>query len=115
MYEWIELETNMTSVERCIEYTNLNQENQTGTHVDNWPKSGEIVYKQVELKYNGEKIPVLKNINITVRPKQNIGIVGRTGAGKSSIISTLFRLYEFDGNIEIDGEDTKKLSLRFLR
>ncbi|XP_057662641.1 probable multidrug resistance-associated protein lethal(2)03659 [Diorhabda carinulata] len=113
--EWIEIETNMTSVERCIDYTKIKQEFQTGNHPEDWPKEGGIIYKHVELRYGDEKEAVLKNINFTVKPKTNIGIVGRTGAGKSSIISTLFRLYEHGGNIEIDGVDIKTLSLNYLR
>ncbi|CAG9859523.1 unnamed protein product [Phyllotreta striolata] len=113
--EWIELETNMTSVERCLEYTKVNQELQTGNKSKDWPKEGEIAFKQVQLKYGSDDVSILKNINFVVEPKQHVGLVGRTGAGKSSIISTLFRLYDFEGTIEIDGEDTKTISLDYLR
>ncbi|XP_028137191.2 probable multidrug resistance-associated protein lethal(2)03659 [Diabrotica virgifera virgifera] len=113
--EWIEIETNMTSVERCLEYTKVKQEDDSGKTPKDWPTEGGVIYKQVELKYGDNKIPVLKNINFTIKPKHNIGIVGRTGAGKSSIISTLFRLYEYGGNIEIDGVDIKTISLSCLR
>lgn len=113
--EWIEIETNMTSVERCIDYTKVKQECQTGNNPEDWPKEGGIIYKHVELKYGEDKEAVLKNINFAVKPRKNIGIVGRTGAGKSSIISTLFRLYEYGGHIEIDGVDIKTLSLSYLR
>lgn len=105
----------MTSVERGLEYTNVNQEMKLCKTVDGWPYEGSITFKDVELRYEGCRNPVLKKICFEVKPKEKIGIIGRTGAGKSSIISVLYRLYEFDGIIEIDGIDTKSLSLDFLR
>ena len=59
--------------------------------------------------------PVLKDISFKINPAERIGIVGRTGAGKSSLISVLFRLVEPDGVIKIDGIDTKSLGLHELR
>lgn len=105
----------MTSVERAMEYTNITQEAKCGETVDNWPSKGSIYFKEVSLRYLGCRNPVLKKVSFDVAPKEKIGIVGRTGAGKSSIISVLYRLYEFEGCIEIDGIDTKTLGLEFLR
>lgn len=59
--------------------------------------------------------PVLKNLNFTIYPKEKIGIVGRTGAGKSSLIQALFRLAEVEGKIEIDGIDAGEIGLHDLR
>ncbi|KAI1289545.1 putative multidrug resistance-associated protein [Halotydeus destructor] len=75
---------------------------------------GRLAYKNVNLVYAGSK-KVLDNINFVVEPGQKIGIVGRTGAGKSSLITVLFRLANFEGTVEIDGKDTRTIDLNELR
>lgn len=110
-----DLENSMTSVERASEYTNLPQESKEGDTLENWPSRGAIRFEKVNLCYEGCKTSVLKGISFDVKAQEKIGIVGRTGAGKSSIITVLYRLYEFEGKVEIDGLDTKKISLEFLR
>nr|CAI5823654.1 unnamed protein product [Callosobruchus analis] len=115
LQQWAEIENLMTSVERVLEYTNLEVENKSGLEIDSWPTKGEITYVNVNLNYAKTKERVLKNISFSVKSKQKIGIVGRTGAGKSSIIATLFRLYNFEGQIYIDDVETKTLALKFLR
>lgn len=112
---WADVESSMTSVERAVEYTNLEQESRQGDEVANWPSEGAIRFEKVQLSYEGCKTPILKGIHFEAKPREKIGIVGRTGAGKSSIITVLYRLYEFDGTVEIDGVDTKTLRLDFLR
>ncbi|XP_050310275.1 probable multidrug resistance-associated protein lethal(2)03659 [Anthonomus grandis grandis] len=108
-----DLENNMTSVERVLEYTEVPQDDYEGETTPNWPSKGAISYKAVTLTYKAEQ--VLRGVSFDILPRQKIGIVGRTGAGKSSLISTLFRLYNFDGTITIDGVDTKRVALSYLR
>ncbi|KAJ3659602.1 hypothetical protein Zmor_011284 [Zophobas morio] len=115
MHKWVDLETQMTSVERAMEYTDIQKESKSGLEIKNWPTLGEIKYENVYLDIGNSKSSVLKNLNFHIKPNEKLGIVGRTGAGKSSIISALFRLYEIKGRIIVDGIDIKTLSLHFLR
>ena len=71
--------------------------------------------KDVSLQYDGSDSPVLKNLSLSIKSGEKVGIVGRTGAGKSSILATLFRMTPPSGVIEIDGIDTSTISLLNLR
>ncbi|KAJ8931651.1 hypothetical protein NQ314_015403 [Rhamnusium bicolor] len=113
--QWAQVENHMTSVERVLEYTNIKSESKEGDEIKNWPNQGTIRYENVTLKYENTTKPVLKNISFCINPRQKIGIVGRTGAGKSSVISTLFRVYNYQGKILIDDVDISNLSMNFLR
>lgn len=118
MRQWSELENQMVSVERLLEYTKVETEperNEVFKIPKNWPEDGKIEFCEVFLKYNQTEAPVLKNLNFTIKPKEKIGIVGRTGAGKSSIITALFQLYPIEGKIIIDGVDTTKIPLKETR
>lgn len=64
------------------------------------------------MKYTPEDLPVLKNLNLVIESGWKVGIVGRTGAGKSSLISSLFRLAIVEGEVIIDGVDTTFLALQ---
>jgi ATP-binding cassette, subfamily C (CFTR/MRP), member 4 len=119
MRQTAELENQMTSVERVIEYSKLPEEVTTtapATNVpESWPERGRIQFKNFFLKYSAEGNFVLKNFNFTIEPMEKIGIVGRTGAGKSTIIQALFRLANNQGSIEIDGVDIHAIDLDYLR
>lgn len=81
-----------------------------------WPKRGRIEFKNVEMRYRKDLDPALRQVSFTVEPGEHVGIVGRTGAGKSSAIQSLFRLYEpSGGRILIDGVDISSLRLFDLR
>lgn len=110
-----EMENTMTSVERVMEYAEEKPENKSGQEVTGWPKSGGIRYDNVSLTYKSTAERVLKDVNFKIEGGSKIGIVGRTGAGKTSIISILFRLYDYEGFIFIDGINIKTLPLEFLR
>ncbi|XP_041973565.1 ATP-binding cassette subfamily C member 4-like isoform X1 [Aricia agestis] len=106
----------MTSVERILEYTNLPQEISPNTSPPkNWPQQARIVFKDLYLRYEKDSEPVLKNLNIVIDSCWKVGVVGRTGAGKSSLISALFRLAPIDGHVYIDDIDTGEITLKDLR
>jgi ATP-binding cassette subfamily C (CFTR/MRP) protein 4 len=110
-----ETETLLTSVERLMEYHDLEREPKGGKSIKNWPKTGKVKIKNMSFSYNG-KTNVLDDINLTIKDGEKIGICGRTGAGKSSLTTTLFRLRELRmGSIDIDGENSKDLDLACLR
>ncbi|XP_059490469.1 ATP-binding cassette sub-family C member 4-like [Neocloeon triangulifer] len=115
-----EVENLMTSVERSLEYTQLEQEKQpdpSNTFVPEnfWPSDGKVEFKNACLRYNPDQPLILKNFNLKVQPGHKVGIVGRTGAGKSSLINALFRLAPLEGEVKIDSVNTSTLTLQDLR
>lgn len=117
MRQWSELVNQMTTVERIQEYVDLvpEKDDQTRKIPKFWPEQGKIQFKNVFLRYSKNDQEVLKNLNFVINPREKIGIVGRTGAGKSSLIQALFRLTDIEGSILIDEVDTKTISLVELR
>ncbi|PSN47504.1 hypothetical protein C0J52_02254 [Blattella germanica] len=117
MRQSAELENHMTSVERILEYTRVESEPPLESEPGStWPAKGEITFDKAMLAYSKDDPPVLKGITFTIRPCEKVGIVGRTGAGKSSLITALFRLVDLsDGSIKIDEIDTGTIGLHDLR
>uniref|UniRef100_A0A8C1LBQ9 Cystic fibrosis transmembrane conductance regulator n=1 Tax=Cyprinus carpio TaxID=7962 RepID=A0A8C1LBQ9_CYPCA len=123
MFQWgvrqsAEVENMMTSVERVVEYTELESEAPWETQKrppPDWPNRGLITFDKVNFSYSSDGPVVLKNISAMFRPREKVGIVGRTGAGKSSLISALFRLMEPEGKIIVDGVLTSEIGLHDLR
>ncbi|XP_017143939.1 probable multidrug resistance-associated protein lethal(2)03659 [Drosophila miranda] len=120
MRQTVELENQMTSVERVMEYVNIPPEPayETPESVNlpaGWPSAGQVHFQDLRLRYSDHGPYVLKGLSFTIHPKEKIGIVGRTAAGKSSIVQALFRLAPIDGIIEIDGYETSVLGLHDLR
>eukprot|EP00743_Colponemidia_sp_Colp-15_P010397 GILK01011444.1.p1 GENE.GILK01011444.1~~GILK01011444.1.p1 ORF type:complete len:917 (-),score=147.12 GILK01011444.1:177-2837(-) len=95
----------------------INEINNDVTEVPvGWPNKGSISIRQLTLQYADSIKPVLNRVSVEIAPKQKIGICGRTGAGKSSLIATLFRIYEpTDGSIFIDDIDISQVRLELLR
>lgn len=114
-----EVENNMNATERIHHYGTMLEEEaplHLGEVRKTWPEHGEIIFDNVQMRYR-EGLPlVLKGLNMHVAAGERIGVVGRTGAGKSSIMSTLFRLVELSGgSITVDGVDISKIGLHDLR
>ncbi|XP_048004217.1 probable multidrug resistance-associated protein lethal(2)03659 isoform X1 [Leguminivora glycinivorella] len=154
MRQTAEVENQMTSVERMLEYTNLQPEKPVETdtkalksnhptlNFEQWPEKGEIAFEDVSLEY--EKPPkkeepqkphkkqkdveapkvveakdlptyAIKGVTFVVRPAEKVAVVGRTGAGKSSLIQALFRLGKTSGKISVDGVTPEEAGLRAWR
>ena len=111
------LETYMDAAGGIIRYTELETEEQGGNEVtEDWPSKGEVEVNRLEVAYSPDLPLVLKDVSFTIRAGQRIGIVGRTGAGKSSLTLSLLRLLEpRDGSIHIDGIDISTIKLKSLR
>ncbi len=80
-----------------------------------WPQKGEIRFDNVSFAYDEDLPDVLNNMTAVINAQDKIGVVGRTGAGKSTIFQTLFRMAEPTGHLTIDGIDIKDISLYDLR
>lgn len=116
----VEVETNIVSVERILEYARLKPEAEEVIKRNRpsvaWPSRGGVQFKNFSTRYREGLELVLKDINLDIKPKEKIGVVGRTGAGKSSLTLALFRIIEaVQGHIEIDDVDTSLIGLLDLR
>jgi ABC-type multidrug transport system fused ATPase/permease subunit len=116
-------ENNMICVERCKKYTEIKGERPSRIknkdeqlEREKWPKRGEIRFENYSVRYRPNTEIVLKNLNFKVNSGEKVGIVGRTGSGKSTICLCLFRILEpYKGTIYIDNEDITKIGLDILR
>ena len=114
------LENDMVGLERCIAYTKIISERPEKMPKDNelgeWPVEGGIKFEDYSVQYRPETEVVLKHLNFEIEPKEKIGIVGRTGSGKSTIALCLFRILEAkEGKIYIDNTDISEIGLSKLR
>jgi ABC-type multidrug transport system fused ATPase/permease subunit len=115
-----EVQQNMNSVERVREYLDVDQEAAPvipeSRPTTGWPTEGAVEFKGYTTRYRPDLDAVLKEVSFSVKPGEKVGIVGRTGAGKSSLALALFRGLEAEkGQILIDGVDIGSIGLRDLR
>ncbi|XP_030626403.1 canalicular multispecific organic anion transporter 1 isoform X2 [Chanos chanos] len=114
-----QLETNIVAMERISEYIEIEKEAPWITDhrpPDDWPSEGKLRFEDYKVRYRPELDLVLNGITCDIDSSEKIGIVGRTGAGKSSLTNCLFRIIEAaEGRILIDGVDIAKLGLHDLR
>ena len=120
-----QVERSLVSLERCDVYTRLPSENYEDEKLimtkyslsdKSWPSNGKVLFNNFSLKYREDCDLALNNINLEINPGEKIGIIGRTGSGKSSLVLALFRIIEaFDGKIEIDGENIRDIPLKKIR
>ncbi|TID23587.1 abc metal ion transporter [Venturia nashicola] len=116
----VDVETNIVSVERVLEYAELPSEAEeivrNNRPQPTWPANGTIQFNDYSMRYRPGLELVLKNIGLSINAREKIGVVGRTGAGKSSLTLSLFRLIEAaSGGISIDNIDTSSIGLKDLR
>ena len=123
-----QVEKSLISLERCDAFTHLPSENYEEEKLElknkkiydlsdkSWPNEGKVKYDNYSMKYRDNCDLALHDINIEINPGEKIGVVGRTGSGKSSLTLSLFRIIEaFKGKIEIDGYNIKDIPLKKLR
>lgn len=111
------LEMDMNAAERVIEYSRLPTEDQSGDRPPAaWPTEGRLEVDNLVAGYASDLPPVIRGLSFQVEKNQRVGVVGRTGAGKSSLTLALFRFLEArQGSIHIDGIDISKINLYDLR
>ena len=119
LYNFGEIERQMVCVQRLFQLEDVPQE-KTGEEIEvnarEWPQVGTVQFIDASLRYRPTTDLVLKRLSFTVEPGTKVGVVGRTGAGKSTICLSLSRIVELcEGRIEIDGVDIGKIDLQKLR
>lgn len=119
---WTRFELSMVSPERVLEYVAIPPEGRdkltttTKSGTSSWPEHGSIAFESVVFNYKPGDAPVLNGVSFSIHAHEKIGIVGRTGAGKSSLTMALFRINELvSGRIIIDGTDIAQVPLKTLR
>jgi len=116
-----DLEANMIALERIEQYCKIEPEAARVRDMDKevsrwWPSQGEIIFNNVKLRYRPGLPLVLKGLDFVIPAQSKVGVVGRTGAGKSSLLVALLRIAELEsGSILIDGIDVSAIGVALLR
>jgi len=115
-----ESEASMTSLERVLAMIDIPQEEDKSHKPesvdDSWPSRGDLTFDKVDLRYRPGLPLSLNGLSFSLKSGQRCGVVGRTGAGKSTLAAALFRLVELEGgNIIFDGQDISRISLQDVR
>ena len=113
-----EVENYMTSVERVITYTQIEPEpghNNYQQPPQNWPQHGQVTLNDLGLVYYQGGPKILKDVSFTINSQEKIGIVGRTGAGKSSLVAALFRMPQPIGDVIIDDVNIANINIQSSR
>lgn len=115
--QYANFELDMNATERVIEYANIEIEDQDGMDAPAyWPTEGRVEVDNLVVGYSPDLPPVLNGLSFAMEKNQRVGVVGRSGAGKSSLTLALFRFLEArQGHISIDGLDISKIKLHDLR
>jgi ATP-binding cassette subfamily C (CFTR/MRP) protein 1 len=118
----VDVENNMTAAERLMHFATIPSEREYRNEAvskeltTSWPADGTITFKNVKLRYRHDLDFALKGVSFDILPREKIGICGRTGSGKSTLMLALFRIVEIEeGSISIDGFDISTLGLGDLR
>ena len=112
--------TLQNAIERIKHYTELGSEAASSRDNDpsaeQWPSQGAINFTNVQLRYRSELPLILKGVSFDIRAGEKVGVIGRTGAGKSSLIAAIYRTVELaGGSIAVDGVDLSGLGLHTVR
>jgi len=119
--QWTKLETSVGAISRLVSFTAQTRlESRPGENQvvpDNWPAQGSIDFKNLAASYASDDSFVLRNLNMSIQAGEKIGVCGRSGSGKTSLITTLFRMLEVSeqSSIAIDGIDITRLSREMVR
>ena len=116
---WSELEMYFNAVERVLHYSQLRPENEVTTISaidEQWPRRGDIEIVHLSVTYHHSLEPVIRDLSLTIRHGQKVGICGRTGSGKSTLVNAIFRLADTAGGcIQLNGIDIASLEPHYLR
>ncbi|CAI6003346.1 unnamed protein product, partial [Closterium sp. NIES-64] len=122
VWVWCALENQMVSVERILQFSHPNVPPEPPLSIpshrppSSWPDRGAITFENLQIRYRPDLPLVLKGVSLQINGGEKVGVVGRTGSGKSTLVVALFRLVEpTAGRVVIDGVDTTRIGLTDLR